>query len=124
MIETRELPKDLVAEQAILGGILLNPTSIATARKILSPDDFYSTPHQLIARAMWSIDGPVDLVRLIGQLQAKGDLEEASGEAYIVGLLESVGTAAGDAPLLRGGQGNGRQAAHDQSYHADKPELL
>lgn len=41
--------------------------------------------------------GDVDLsrVRVISQLEASGDLKKAGGEAYIIGLLESVGTSAG-----------------------------
>lgn len=47
MAEAQELrvqPHDLVAEQSVLGAILINPEKLITVREFIEADDFTSIP--------------------------------------------------------------------------------
>lgn len=49
-------PHNLEAEQAILGGLFINPDKVPSVQKDLSADDFYREAHQHIARVFFEVD--------------------------------------------------------------------
>ncbi len=91
-------PHNLEAEQAILGGILLNNDALMQVIDGLSADDFYRDVHGVIFSCMMELferGEPIDIVTLSQALTEKGRLEAAGGAAYLVNLADSVSTSAG-----------------------------
>lgn len=90
-------PQDLVAEQATLGSILIDPGVAALALGQLETADFYLEAHQVLFRAMRAVrerGDPVDLIMTSAELRRKGDMERAGGAEYLTALINSVPTAA------------------------------
>ena len=90
-------PNSIEAEQAVLGALLLNWSSIAEIVSILKPDRFYSLQNQVIYDAMLklytkNITG--DTLSLINELTVSGKLEQAGGAAYIASLTDTVPSSA------------------------------
>ncbi|KAA9014584.1 replicative DNA helicase [Niallia endozanthoxylica] len=90
-------PQNLEAEQAVLGAIFLEPSSLTLASEILIPEDFYRGAHQRIFDAMLSLNDKgeaVDLITVTEELAAKKLLEDVGGISYLSELAGSVPTAA------------------------------
>jgi len=90
-------PQNLEAEQSILGGILLENSSINSAVEILSKDDFYSEAHRKIFKTIIEISDknePVDLITLSSSLKDKGMLDSVGGTSYLASLVDNVPSAA------------------------------
>lgn len=93
----RTPPHNTEAEQAVLGAVFLEPTSVVTASEILIPEDFYRTAHQLIFSVMLNLfdrNEPVDVVTVTNALQSARHLEEIGGVSYLADLAGSAPTAA------------------------------
>ncbi len=91
-------PHNLDAEQAILGGILLNNDAIIQILDILRPDDFYREANASLfecVRQLFERGEPIDIITLSQAMTEKGQLEGAGGTAYLIALAESVQTSAG-----------------------------
>lgn len=85
------LPNNIQAEQIVLGEIL-SCNNLSHARA-LKPEDFYSSKHQLIFKAMQALSGkdePVDLLILVNYLQNKKEIEGAGGQAYLAELINKA----------------------------------
>ncbi|GBG56790.1 replicative DNA helicase [Sporomusaceae bacterium FL31] len=96
MIE-RIPPQNLEAEQAVLGGMLIEREAISKVAEFLRSEDFYREAHRLIFGAMQELfnkNEPVDLVTVTEYLRKSDKLENAGGIAYITSLANSVPTAA------------------------------
>ena len=48
----RKLPFSLIAEQSLLGAILLDPEALSDVTELISPGDFYLDEHTQIYTAM------------------------------------------------------------------------
>jgi replicative DNA helicase len=86
-------PHNLDAERSVLGGMLIDPEHVETARAIVAPDDFYRMAHQTVYAAILAlIDRKVrpDTVTLSDTLQQAGTLEEVGGRAYVASLIDGV----------------------------------
>jgi len=97
MPEEKIPPQDLVAEQSVLGSMLLDKNAIIRVVEQLSPDSFYRDAHRFIFEAMFSLfdrGEPVDLVTITDILRKSGKLESVGGAIYITDLLNAVPTAA------------------------------
>jgi replicative DNA helicase len=91
-------PQNLEAEQAILGGILVNNDAMNQVMDILTEEDFYreANGHLFAAMAaLYNNSEPVDLITLTHQLKNRNILEKVGGADYIAALVESVSTSAG-----------------------------
>ncbi len=87
------------AEQALLGGILLDKDAITKVLEVLSPDgsEFYNDTHRLIFRAMVSLfDGntPIDAITLTDYFKDSRALDGVGGVSYLGELVAIVPTAA------------------------------
>jgi len=85
------IPKDLDAEQAVLGSIIENNDVLGNLASILTPNSFYNVAHQHIYRAMIDLaemSYPIDEVLLGDQLKSLSQLEEIGGYAYLAELVE------------------------------------
>ena len=90
-------PQNLEAEQAVLGAIFLEPSSLTTASEVLAPEDFYRGAHQRIFDAMIKLNDKgeaVDLITVTEELSAANILEDVGGMGYLTELAASVPTAA------------------------------
>jgi len=91
-------PHNLEAEQAILGGILINNDALNQIIDILSGEDFYREAHALIFEGMLALynrDDPVDLITLSQVLKENGVLGKVGGIDYLTSLAEATSTSAG-----------------------------
>lgn len=91
-------PNDLEAEQAILGGVLLNNDAMNQIMDILKPEDFYREAHATIFEKMVNLynrDEPIDLITLSNELGKKDYLERVGGNAYLAALVQAITTSAG-----------------------------
>ena len=92
----RKLPFSLVAEQSLLGSILVNPEAFNNIADKVSVGDFYLEEHQQIFSAMHSLfsaSHEIDIVTLIDMLVQKGIYDKSGGEQYIRTIAEVVPSA-------------------------------
>ena len=90
-------PQDIESEEAILGGILIDPRAAGDALSILRASHFYKTQNASIFRAMVNLfdDGyPIDTLTLTDRLSEQNLLEKIGGAYYLTGLAERVPSAA------------------------------
>jgi len=93
----RTPPQDLLAEQSVLGGMLMHHTAIDNVCEIVTSGDFYNPRHGVIFDAIVALhnDGtPVDAVTLVAYLVDAGILGKVGGGPYVQELLNAVPTAA------------------------------
>ncbi len=87
------------AEQALLGGILLDKDAITKVLEVLSPDgsEFYNEVHRLIFRAMVSLfdsNTPIDAITLTDYFKDSRALDGVGGVSYLGELVAIVPTTA------------------------------
>ncbi len=90
-------PHSIEAEQAVLGGILLDNRALDRASGVLAPEDFYAEKHQRVYLALLALDEarePADIVTLTDMLRRRGDLESFGGPVAVAELSERTATAA------------------------------
>ena len=94
---SRTMPHDDVAEQSVLGGMLLSKDAIADVVESLRASDFYKPAHETIYEAILSLYGhgsPADAITVADELKKRGELTRVGGAPYIHTLIASVPTAA------------------------------
>jgi replicative DNA helicase len=90
-VTEKGLPQNAEAERAVLGSILLDPTTISLVVPILKQEDFYSDKHQRIYRGMMELFGrsaEIDLLTLKDEINT-GQTETVDA-AYLSWLLDGV----------------------------------
>ncbi len=96
-MESRTPPQNLEAEQSILGSILIDNEVFANIEGILNDKHFYKESHRKIYRSfskLFQRHEPIDLVTVTEELRQTGELEAVGSVAYLIGLADSVPTAA------------------------------
>ncbi len=94
--ETRALkipPHSIEAEQAVLGGMLLDPESFVRIADRVHAEDFYRNDHKLIFSAVSDLekDGkPFDVVTVVEWLETHQKLDEAGGLSYVAALADNT----------------------------------
>lgn len=86
-------PHSVEAEQAVLGGLMLDNSSWDQVADRLTEHDFYRHDHRLIFRAIESLSEagkPSDAVTIGEWLEKQGLLEEAGGLAYLGALAKDA----------------------------------
>ena len=89
-------PQNLEAEEAILGGILLDPHAFGRITDILVPEAFYMGVHREIYKAslaLHSANRPTDLMMVSTWLYDHDQLERVGGQAKLVQLVEQTVSA-------------------------------
>ncbi len=97
LVDAPAPPHSVEAEQAVLGGLLINPASWDQVADVVRQEDFYRPDHQLIFGAIAAIAGeakPCDAVTVAGHLERNGQLEKAGGLAYLGTIARDTPTAA------------------------------
>lgn len=90
-------PHSIEAEQAVLGGLLLDGSKWDLIGDLINAGDFYRSDHRLIYQAIERLAGEgesLDVVTLAEFLQRAGDLEAAGGTRYLGQLVEKTPGAA------------------------------
>ena len=90
-------PHSVEAEQAVLGGLLINPVAWDQVADVVREEDFYRPDHRLIFGGIAAIAGegkPCDAVTVAGYLERNGQLEKAGGLAYLSSIARDTPTAA------------------------------
>jgi len=90
-------PASVEAEQALLGGLMLDNHSWEIIAGRVSSSDFYRPDHRLIFEALSSLsdkDSPRDAITVSEYLQSCGDLDDAGGLAYLSVLVKDTPSAA------------------------------
>ncbi|WP_028311291.1 replicative DNA helicase [Derxia gummosa] len=95
--QLRVPPHSIEAEQAVLGGLLLDNQAWDRIADLSHEDDFYRFDHKLIFRAILKLielSRPADVVTVFEALQNIGKAEEVGGLAYINALAQNTPSAA------------------------------
>ncbi|MBD3657824.1 MULTISPECIES: replicative DNA helicase [Marinobacter] len=90
-------PHSLEAEQAVIGGLMLDNRRFDEVSEIITSADFYRQDHRLIFGAverLASESEPMDVVTLAEFLERAGDIEDAGGLSYLAELAEKTPGAA------------------------------
>ncbi len=90
-------PHSVEAEQAVLGGLMLEGTAWDAIADVVTADDFYRNDHRLIfdaAAAIAAGSQAIDVVTLSEYLERIGRLEDAGGLAYLGTLARDTPSAA------------------------------
>lgn len=95
LMEERQVPYSIEAEQAVLGSIMKDSESLGDAAEILSEDDFYLSSNKYIFRAVMQLfneNKAIDFVTVAEALKTSGKLEAAGGIENLKTLINSVPT--------------------------------
>jgi replicative DNA helicase len=90
-------PHSVEAEQAVIGGLLLDNRAWEQIADRISEADFYRNDHRIIFSAIRNLEEqsqPFDAVTLSEWMQAHGQLDDAGGLAYLGRLAKETPTAA------------------------------
>ncbi|MFA5942812.1 MAG: replicative DNA helicase [Candidatus Paceibacterota bacterium] len=97
MVNPKVPPHDTVAEQSVLGAVLLDKDAVIDVAEFLKPSHFYDERHGMIFSAMLSLyenHEPIDTVTVVAQLKKNGDLKAVGGASLVNELLNVVPTSA------------------------------
>lgn len=95
--KTNILPHDLLAEQAVLGSIFLDPDKIHIASEYLTKDSFFKLSHGMLFNIMQELSDkgdPIDPVSVKSALYSSGQFEQVGGMAFLASLINAVPTSA------------------------------
>ncbi len=92
-------PQNLEAELAVLGAILIDPSSVDDVAQILSAEDFYRDAHREVFEAVIELlnqngGHQIDVITVSEELRRRGTLDNVGGLAFLMELAQVVPTAA------------------------------
>lgn len=93
----RQLPHSVEAEQAVLGGLMLDNSAFENVAAVIREDDFYSHNHRIIFAAISELanaEQPLDPVTLSEHLENNGDLGSVGGLEYLADLAANTPSSA------------------------------
>ena len=94
-VVNRVQPNDTLAEQAVLGSMLVSKDAVQVAVEVLKPDDFYREDNKEIYAAMmdiYSVGREIDMITVTEQLKLRGTLERVGGTQNLATLIDNVPT--------------------------------
>lgn len=100
-------PHSAEAEQAIIGGLMLDNQAWDKINTFICEDDFYRIEHRILYRAIVTLatkNKPFDVVTLLDTLKSHHALDDAGGEGYLFELANntpSVANVAAYAAIVR-----------------------
>jgi replicative DNA helicase len=89
-------PQNIEAEEAVLGGLLIDSDAIIRVSTVVQPEDFYREKNGWIfgaALALHERHEPIDFLTVCDELERKGQLDEVGGPAFLTGLINVVPTS-------------------------------
>ena len=90
------MPTNIEAEEAILGGILIDPEAISRIAELLRPEFFAITAHQVIYRSALDLffqGKPTDLMTVTTRLTDRNLLEQVGGLTKLAQLVDRTVSA-------------------------------
>ncbi len=84
-------------EAAVLGAMLVEPSTIDESMEELSPSCFYDPKHRMIFEAMAALVNEhvaIDLISVSEKLRTQGNLEVVGGPVVLANLSQNIGAAA------------------------------
>ena len=90
-------PNSIKAEQALIGGLMLNAQAWDKIADVIVGEDFYRKDHRLIFAAIANLvetGSPCDVVTVSEHLDGRGELEQAGGLEYLATLANETAGAA------------------------------
>ena len=90
-------PQNIEAEEAILGGLLIDPEAIGRVTEVLIPEAFYIGAHRSIYQAALDLQArglPTDMMGIATWLKDKGTLEQIGGQSRLAQLVDRTISAA------------------------------
>ena len=90
-------PHSVEAEQAMIGGLLLDNAAWDQVADMVVEEDFYRHDHRLIFRAIGKLaehNTPFDVITVSEWLEKTGELSQAGGLAYLGSLAVNTSSAA------------------------------
>lgn len=90
-------PHSIEAEQAVLGGVMLDNQAWDKICDVLCEEDFYRHDHRLIFRALnilYGRNSPFDVLTVSETLKTQNDLDKVGGEVYLFELAKNTPSAA------------------------------
>ncbi|MGD1992965.1 MAG: replicative DNA helicase [Anaerolineae bacterium] len=92
----RTVPHNIEAEESVLGSLLIDPEALFRVAPFLRPGDFYIRKNGWVYEAILDLHErrePVDFLTICTELEARGQLEEIGGAAYVTQLINTVPSA-------------------------------
>ncbi|WP_431910033.1 replicative DNA helicase [Amycolatopsis thermoflava] len=89
-------PHDMVAEQAVLGAMMLSADAIGEVTEVIDVSDFYRPAHAAIYQAILALYGkgdPTDALVVSAELERRGELQRIGTANYLHTLMATVPTA-------------------------------
>jgi replicative DNA helicase len=96
-----------IAERSVIGSILIDPNTLAIAREIVKPQDFYVEANRAVFTSMCAIEDasqPVNVATIYAHLATNPSFNNKGGIGYLMdceGLLPSAGLIAKHCGLVR-----------------------
>jgi replicative DNA helicase len=90
-------PHSLEAEQAVLGGLMLDNNAWDKVSSKVCEADFYRAEHRILFRAILHLSNknhPFDVVTLLNTLKSQDDLDQSGGETYLFELANNTPSVA------------------------------
>jgi len=90
-------PNSIEAEQALIGGLMLNAQAWDKIADVVVGEDFYRKDHRLMFAAIANLvesGSPCDVVTVSEHLDSRGELEQAGGLEYLATLANETAGAA------------------------------
>jgi replicative DNA helicase len=91
------LPHSIEAEQAVLGGLMLENNKLDAVQEVVGEGDFFREDHRLIFRMMAKLQEagePLDVITLSEELHKHGELDNVGGLGYLVEMANNTPSAA------------------------------
>ncbi|MBR1884549.1 MAG: replicative DNA helicase [Clostridia bacterium] len=88
-------PNDIMAEQAVLGSMLVDKDAVVSAIEVLKEKDFYREDNKEIYAAMYELYNSgknIDMITVKDQLTLRGTLEKVGNIEYLSSLIDIVPT--------------------------------
>ena len=89
-------PHNVEAEEAVLGSVLIDPETIFRVSPFLKTEDFFIVKNGWVWDVFLKLHErrePIDFLTVCNELEARGQLSEVGGAAYISHLINVVPTA-------------------------------
>jgi replicative DNA helicase len=90
-------PNSISAEQALIGGLMLNAQAWDKIADVIVGEDFYRKDHRVIFEAIANLvegGSPCDVVTVSEHLDGRGELDQAGGLEYLATLANETAGAA------------------------------
>lgn len=94
--QERVQPFNSEAEQAVLGGLLLNPAAWDDVASILNEEDFYKPAHKKIFASVRDLalkSEPIDPITVSNTLIARSELDAIGGQGYLAEMMNTFPVA-------------------------------